>query len=81
MHLTGDSDGKESACNTGDLGSIPGLGRFPGRGHGDSLLYSCLGNPHGQRSLVGYSLWDHRESDTTEPLRHQIAKEPIEVRQ
>ena len=40
--------GKESACNTGDLrdpGSIPGLGRSPGGGHGTPLQYSCLENP------------------------------------
>ena len=37
--------GKESACNTGDLGSIPGLGRFPGEGNGNPLQYSYLGNP------------------------------------
>ena len=49
------SDGKESACNAGDLGSIPGLGRPPGGGHGNPLQYSCLENPHGQRSLVSYS--------------------------
>ena len=40
----GGSDGKESACNVGDLGSIPGLGRFPGGGHGNPLQYSCLEN-------------------------------------
>ena len=38
------SDGKESACNVGDLGAIPGLGRFPGEGNGNPLQYSCLGN-------------------------------------
>ena len=43
--LTGDSDGKEFACNAGDLGSIPGLGRSPGGGHGNPLQYSCLENP------------------------------------
>ena len=36
---------KESACNAGDLGSIPGLGGSPGRGHGNPLQYSCLENP------------------------------------
>ena len=36
---------KESACNAGDLGSIPGLGSLPGEGHGNPLQYSCLGNP------------------------------------
>ena len=41
----GGSDGKESACNAGDLGSIPGLGRSPGGGHGNPLQYSCLENP------------------------------------
>ena len=42
----GGSDGKESACNAGDLGSIPGLGRSPGGGHGNLLQYSWPGgNP------------------------------------
>ena len=39
------SDGKESTCNSGDLGSIPGSGRSTGRGNGSPLQYSCLGNP------------------------------------
>ena len=39
------SDGKESACNAGDLGSIPGLGRSPGEANGNPLQYSCLENP------------------------------------
>ena len=38
-------DAKESACNAGDLGSIPGSGRSPGKGNGNPLQYSCLGNP------------------------------------
>ena len=38
----GGSDGKESACNAGDLGSISGLGTFPGVGRGNPLLYPCL---------------------------------------
>ena len=41
----GGSEVKTSACNTGDLGSIPGLGRSPGEGNGNPLLYSCLENP------------------------------------
>ena len=41
----GGSDGKASAYNVGDLGSIPGLGRFPGEGNGNPLQYSCLENP------------------------------------
>ena len=59
---------KTPACNVGDPGSIPGLGRSPGIGDGNSLRYSCLENPCGQRSLVGYSPYGHRESDTTEGL-------------
>ena len=39
------SDGKEPACNVGDLGSVPGLGRSPGEGHGNPLQYFCLENP------------------------------------
>ena len=54
MGFSGGSAGKESACNVGDLGSIPGLGRSPEGGHGNPLQYSCLENPHGQRTLVGY---------------------------
>ena len=41
----GDSEGKASACNVGDLGSIPGSGRSPGEGKGNPLQYSCLENP------------------------------------
>ena len=39
------SVGRESACNAGDLASIPGLGRTPGEGNSNPLQYSCLGNP------------------------------------
>ena len=52
----------------GDLGLIPGLGRSPGGGHGNPLQYSRLENPHGQRNLVGYSPWGHKELVTTEQL-------------
>ena len=48
--------------------SVPGSGRSPGGGHGNSLQYSCLKNPHGQRSLVGYSPWGHKDLDTTKGL-------------
>ena len=41
----GGSEGKASACNAGDPSLIPGLGRSPGEGHGNPLLYSCLENP------------------------------------
>ena len=60
------SESKESACNEGDLGSTPGLGRSPGGRHDNPLKYSCLENPHGQKSLEGYSPWGCKESDTTE---------------
>ena len=107
MGFPGSSAGKESTCNAGDPGSIPGegkipwwrdrlptpvffgipdgsggknppamwetwvhsipeLGRSPGGGHGNSLQYSCLEKPHGQRSLVSYIPWGHKESDITE---------------
>ena len=68
LGFPGDSDSKESTCNEGDLGLIPGLGRSPGGGHGNPLQYSCLENPHGQRSLAGDSPWDRKESDKTERL-------------
>ena len=68
LGFPGGSVGKESACSVGELGSIPGLGRSPGGGHGNPLQYSCLENPHGQRSLAGYSPWGHKESDMTEQL-------------
>ena len=55
LGFPGSSAGEESACNAGDPGSIPWLERPPGGGHGNPLQYSCVKNPHGQRSLVGYS--------------------------
>ena len=64
--FSGGSDSKESACNEGDLGSIPGLGRSPGGGRGNPLQYSCLENPHGQRSLEGWSMGS--QIDMTERL-------------
>ena len=45
MDFLGGSDGKESACNAGDLGSVPGLGTSPGEGNGNPLQYPCLENP------------------------------------
>ena len=66
MDFPGGSDGKVSVYNMGDLGSSPGLGRSPGEGNGNPLQYYCLEKSHGQRSLVSYSLWGRKESDTTE---------------
>ena len=60
MGFPGGLDSKESTCSAGDLGSIPGLGRSPGGGHGNPLQYSYLENPHGQRSLAGYSMGSQR---------------------
>ena len=57
------SVGKEPAYNVGDLGSIPGLGGSSEGGHGSPLQYSCLENPHGQRSLVDCSPWGCKELD------------------
>ena len=51
-----------------DVGFVPGLGRSPGGGHGNPFQYSCLANPHGQRSWAGYFPWDRQESDMTERL-------------
>ena len=69
IHYPGGSDGKASAWNAGDPGLIPGLGRSTGRGNGYSpQLFP--GESHGQRSLVGYSPWSHKELDTTEQLTH-----------
>ena len=54
MGFPGGSDGKESVCNAGDPGSIPGLGRSPGEGHSNPLQYSCLEMLcHGQKDLMG----------------------------
>ena len=67
LGFPGGLDGKESVSNTGDPGSIPGLGRFPGGGNGNALQYSYLENPM-DRIPVGYSPWGHKWSDTTEQL-------------
>ena len=61
----GGSDGKVSACNAGDPGSIPGLGRCLEKEMQPTPVL-LPGKFHGQRSLVGYSPWGHKESDTTE---------------
>ena len=61
------SDAKESTCNVGDLGLIPGLGRSPGGGHGNHCSILAWKIP-GQRSLAGYSPWGSKESDTIELL-------------
>ena len=62
----GGSDGKESACNAGDTGSIRGSERSPGEGNGNPLQYSCLENSIEKRSLVSFSPRGHKDSDRTE---------------
>ena len=59
-----------NAEDSGDMGSIPGSGTSPIGVSGNPLQYSCLGNSHGQRSLVGYSPWGHT-------VRHDGATEHI----
>ena len=64
---------KNTPANAGDVrdvGSIPGSGRSPGGGHCNPLRYFCLENLHGQRSLVGYSPWRRKGSDTTKATEH-----------
>ena len=65
----GGSDGKESTCNVGDLDSIPGSEDRLEKGMATHSQYSCLENPHGQRSLVGP--WGRKELDTTGILTHK----------
>ena len=78
LGFPGGSDSKESACNAGDLGLIPGLGRFPRGGHGSPLQYSYLETPHGQRSLEGCSPWDCKELDMPEATEHTSRIEIIQ---
>ena len=64
----GGSDGKESACNAGDLGLIPGLGRSPGEGNGTPLQYSCLVNPMDRGAWWAVVHGVTEESGVSEPL-------------
>ena len=67
-NFPGGSNGKESACNEGDLGLIPGLGRSPGEGNSLPTPVFLPGEFHGQRRLAGYSPCGHRETDATDRL-------------
>ena len=66
LGFPGGSEDKASACNAGDPGSIPGLGKSLGEGNGNPLQYSCLENPMDIGAWQAYSPWGHKESDTTE---------------
>ena len=63
--------GKEHACNAGDTGLIPGLGRSPGGRHGNPLQYSCWENPMERGACQAMGPWDHKESDMTEVTEHR----------
>ena len=68
----GGSDGKESTSNAGDLGSIPGSGRYPGEGNGNSLQYSCLENSM-ERGPWWATVHGVTESDMTEQLTFSLS--------
>ena len=71
LGFPGGSDSKESTCNVGDLGSIPGSGRSPGEGNGNPLQYSCLRNPmdRGARWATVHGVAKSRTRLTTEHTR------------
>ena len=76
--LPGDADGKPSACNAGDPGSVPGLGRSPGEGNGTPLQYSSLENPMDGGACWATSPRGRKQSDTTERLPfHYLALTPF----
>ena len=68
MDFPGGSDGKDSACNAGDPGLIPGLGRFPGEGHGNPFQYSCLENSTDRGAWWATVHGGPKELDMTEQL-------------
>ena len=68
IYFPAGSEGKESACNAGDPGSISGLERSSGEGNGNPLQYSCLENPMDGGAWRATAPWGRKESDTTEHL-------------
>ena len=78
LSFLGGSDGKESACNAGDLGLIPGVGRSPGERNGYPLQYSCLENPMDRGASWPRVHEVTTESDTTEGLTHTHTQVPSE---
>ena len=73
LGFPGGSDGKGSACNTGDPGSIPGLRKSPGEGNGNPLQYSCLKNSIDRGAWQATVDGGLKQSDTTERLTHTHA--------
>ena len=69
------SAGKESACQAGDMGLIPGLGRSSGEGNGNPLQFSHLEKSHRQGSLAGYSPWEWQRVLETEVWKHHTREE------
>ena len=78
LSLPCNSNGKESDCNTGDLGSIPGSGRSSGEGNGNLLQYSCLENPM-DREAWWATVCGIAESDTTKGLTLLLLQESSEL--
>ena len=75
LGFLGGSDGKESACNVEDPGFNPWVWKVPWRREWHPTLVFLPGEFHGQRSLVGYSPWSHKESDRTEQLTLSVSCE------
>ena len=68
LGFPGGAEVKNPPASAKDVGSVPGLGRFPWNRKWQPTLVFLPGKFHGQRSLVGYSSWGHRESDVTQRL-------------
>ena len=68
LGFSGGSEDEESACNAGDVGSVPGLGRSPGEGNGNPLQYSCLKNFMDRGAWLAIVHGVEKELDTTEQL-------------
>ena len=61
IHFPRSSNSKESACNAGDMGSIPGSGRSTGEGHGNLIQYSCRENPLDRGAWWAIVPWSYKE--------------------
>ena len=72
MGFPGGSVGKESTCNVGDMGSVPGLGRSCVEGNGYPLQYSCLGNPMGREAWLATVHGITKELDRNKQQQHLL---------